>query len=144
MTTLIFSSHTLHVLHPITKLINIVCNLQYSSKATWYPHVCCRLKILRWRLHHAFSIWTGAHYVCALMQIIRCVHLQTLHPFWMNFLIKLNINRICVHNELMNNVSVCSNQPLNRLSYWKTDRLQLCAVSYDLLFGVKNGSFIGD
>ena len=54
----------------------------------------------------------------------------------------------------MNIVSVCSNQSLNRLSYWKIAHVQLHAVSHSplfgvlsfgvLSFGVENGSFIGN
>ena len=62
--------------------------IRYSSKATWYPHACCRLEILGWRLHHAVNIRTGTRYVRACVrQIIERVHPWTLHPFWMNFLI---------------------------------------------------------
>ena len=41
-----------------------------------------------------------------------------------------------MHDEFMNIISVCSNQSLNRFSYWKTAHVQLHAVSHSLLFGV--------
>ena len=129
----------------------VMSSYGYSSKAIWYSHTCCSLKFLVWRLHHVFNIWTGAHYICAhIRQIIRCVYAQTIHSFWINFLMKLHINcTICIHDELMNVVSVCSNRSSNRLSYWKTAHMQLCTVSHSLLFGVpafgvENGSYIAD
>ena len=75
-----------------------------------------------------------------------CTHEDCTH-FRINFLMKLNIN--CIHNELMNIISVCSYWSLNWLSYWKITRVRLCAVTHSLLFGVllfimENGSFIGD
>ena len=76
-------------------LVEVVSYIWYSSQATCYPHVCCRLKILGWRLHHVFNIWTSAHYIRArIRQIIRYVHLRTLHSFWMNLLMKFNLNSI--------------------------------------------------
>ena len=41
-----------------------------------------------------------------------------------------NENWLCIHNELRNIVSVCSNQSLNWFSYWKTAHMQLHAVSH--------------
>ena len=73
--------------------------LWYSSKATWYLHACCRLKILGWRLHHMFNIWMGACYArTRTRQIIGCVHPQMFHLFWMNFLMKFNLNGIYTMN----------------------------------------------
>ena len=42
-------------------------------------------------------------------------------------------------------ISVCSNQSLNRFSYWETAHVQLHAVSHSLVFGIENRSvFTGD
>ena len=79
---------------------SVASYLRYSSMETWYPHMWCRLKILGWRLHHAFSIWTfniwtGSRYVCAhIRYIIMRVHPRTLHSLWINFLMKFTINSI--------------------------------------------------
>ena len=85
-------------------------------------------------------IWIGIRYIHAcIRQIVKCVHPQMLHSFWINFLMKLNINCIHMMNLQIIIVSVCSNRSLNRLSYWKAAHVQLCAV-----FGIENESFIGD
>ena len=66
--------------------LQLAMYIRYSSKVTWYPHACCRLNIVEWRLHHAFNIWTGTHYVHARnRQIVWHVHPRMLHLFWMNF-----------------------------------------------------------
>ena len=59
-----------------------VWHVQYSSKATWYLHACCSLKIVRWRLHHAFNIWMGPCYIRAhIRQIVGHLYPPTLHSF---------------------------------------------------------------
>ena len=69
--------------------------VRYSSKATWYPHVCWSLKFPLW-LHHAFNFWKGTHYIRAyITQIVRPVYPRTFHLFLNKPLMKLNIN--CIH-----------------------------------------------
>ena len=50
----------------------------YSSKATWYPHACCRLNIVRWRLYHAFNIW--------MIAIVAWLQSSTTNPQWFQYL----------------------------------------------------------
>ena len=120
----------------------------YSSKATWYPHACCSLKFLMWRLYHVFNIGTGAHYICArIRQIVRRVYPWILHLFWINFLMKLNIN--CIYMIKLRTLSLYV--PIDPWIDSPTEKLLTCScvVSHSLLFGVlsfcvENGSFIGD
>ena len=73
--------------------------VQYSSKATWYLHACCSLKFLVWRLHHARSVFER---VLVMFTIASGkspeMYPRTFHSFWINFLMKLNINCICTMN----------------------------------------------
>ena len=102
--------------------------LWYSSEETWYPHACWQLIILGWRLHHAYSIWMSAHHVRPHQANRRVCAPMIVALIWTNFLMKLNIICIYVHDELTNIVSVCSNQSLNRLPYWKAAQMQLHTV----------------
>ena len=51
-----------------------------------------------------------------------------------------------IHDELMNNVSVCSNRSLNPLFYCKATHVQYITVwpGVESGFGLENGLFIGD
>ena len=120
--------------------------IQYSSKATWYPHACCRLNIVGWRLHYAFNIWTGTSYICArIRQIVWHVHLQMLHSFWMNFNETYNINSIYKMNLRILSLYIL----IDPLSYWKAAHMQYISCPAVCLgvengFGLENGFFIGN
>ena len=125
----------------------LVKYIQYSSKATWYPHTCCRLNIVGWRLHYAFNIWTGTSYICAcIRQIVWCVHLQMLHSFWMNFNETYNFNIIYKMNLRILSLYILIN---SLLSYWKAAHMQYISCPTVWLgvengFAVENGFFIGN
>ena len=86
-------------MYNISQMEKLLCFVWYSSKATWYLHVCCSLKILGWRLHHTFNIWMSVCYVHAhIRQIVGYMYPGTLHSFFINILLKLNINCIYMMN----------------------------------------------
>ena len=108
----------------------LVC---YSSKATtWYLHLWSSLKFLVWRLHHEFNIWMGARYICALIwQIVRCVYPRMFHSFWINFLMKLNIN--CIYTMNLQTLSLYV--PINPWIDSPTEKLLTCScVQYLIPF----------
>ena len=101
--------------------------------ATWQQHACCRLNIVKWRLHHAFNIWMGAHYICAhIRQIIGCMHVQILLSFWINFIKDTyTINSIYTMNLRMLSLCVLIDPWL----HYPTEKLLVCIISHALLYG---------
>ena len=108
----------------------MVHNIWYSSKATWYPRVCCSLKILVWKLHHAFNIWTGTHYICAHIEQIAgvCTHELCTH-FWLSFLMELNNNCIYTMNLWILSLYV----PIDPWMDHPTEKLLTCSCVQHLI-----------
>ena len=108
------------------------CMYGTAQRQLRYPHACCRLNILRWRLYHAFNIWMGTRYICArISRIIWRVHLQMLRSFWINILVKPTI--WIVYTRWTYEYCLCMFQ----LSLESIVLLKSCssAVSRALLFG---------
>ena len=123
---------------------NLLAILWYNSKATWYPNVCCSLKILGWRLHHAFNNWTGTRFIRThIREIVRCVYTRTLHSFWINFVLKLNIDYIYIMNLRILSLYV----PIDPWIDCPTEKLLRCScVQYFIPYCLvcQSGSFIGE
>ena len=116
----------------------------YSSKATWYPHTCCSLNIVGWRLHHAFNIRTGVRYVYThIRQIVWCVHPRKLHYFVWTLNEHYNINSIYTMNLRRLSLYLLINPWIQCPSYWIAAHMQY--ISFPTIWlGVENGLFIGD